>query len=126
MSANAATMIEAYRITPVKGNRYNAIMATHVVWDHKLKNHRYFAEPTDWRYMGTFIDGFRTGSGDGSNYWEHYDCDGTILRLDYDYEGTLCLQLVSDTTPPCPPPTVPSRIDKYIRTVVRPGQKLTS
>lgn len=122
---NTTKIIEAYRRTPVKGKRYNAIMASHVVWDHTLKDHRYFAEVTDWRYMGTLIEGFRTGSGDGSHYWEHYNCDGNILRLDYDYEGTLCFEEISDTVLPSPPPTSPSRIDKYISPKPQQGQKLT-
>lgn len=115
MNTKTGTMIEAFRLTPVKGKRYNAIMATSVVWDHKLRNHRYFAEAADWRYMGTFLEGWGEGSGDGRHYWEHYDCDGTTLRLDYDYEGTLCFQEVSDTCPPSPPPTTAARIDNYIK-----------
>jgi hypothetical protein len=85
-------MQEYYRVAePVIGNQYNAVIATHVTWDNILFKYRYFANPDDRRYIGRFIKSFHCEDG---RYWEQYDRNGTLIKLDYDCEGTICLELV--------------------------------
>jgi hypothetical protein len=81
---------------PIKGKRYNAVLATYVTWDYELLKHRYFADQADRRYLGTFLDGF----SEGTLYWGKFDREGSILRLDYDNEKTLCFELVDDGVEP--------------------------
>ena len=87
-------MQEYYRlVAPIKGKQYNAVTATYITWDNGLLQQRYFADPADRRYLGTFLEGVR----EGAIYWELFDREGTFVRLDYEYDKTICLELVEDS-----------------------------
>jgi len=106
-----SALIEVFPKTPEKGKRYNAALATKVIWDVVRNYNRYFVESNDWRYMGTFVDGFRQI---GNLYWEQYNCDGVMLVLNYDHKGTIFFEEVNDTVNPAPLSGVIVPIDKYI------------
>jgi len=94
-----STEVEYYRVTPTKGEHYYAILTTRSYYDKNQPNswggtgnHRYFAQPTDKRYMGEYVTCGREGSGDGTTYWEIYRKDGQLYELHYDYKGMTCLE----------------------------------
>lgn len=106
-------MQEYYRGTvPNKGDCYNAVIATHVTWDKMMLKYRYFADPNDRRYIGKFVKGFHDENG---SYWEQYVRLGTLIKLDYNCEGSLCFELVcGDVKPAEINPEKIAKIDRSI------------
>ena len=93
--------IECFRVTPTEGEHYYAILASRSYFDKQKPNSwggkggwRYFASPTEKRYMGQYVTCGRAGSGDGREYWEIYVKGGKRYELHYDYEGKTCLEKV--------------------------------
>lgn len=109
-------MQEYFRfVVPNKEGFYNAVIPTHVTWDNAMLKHRYFADPDDRRYIGRFIKGFHDENG---HYWEHYDRDGTLIKLDYNCEGSLCFELVGgDVKSAEINPDKMAKIDRFITIV---------
>jgi hypothetical protein len=96
-----STEVEFFRVTPTEGEHYYAILASRRHWDkNKLDSlghkgdDRYFASPSQKRYMGQYVGCGRAGSGDGREYWEIYVKDGKRYELHYDCEGMTCLEKV--------------------------------
>ena len=94
-----STEIEFFRLTPTEGEHYYAILASRSYWDKNQPDslghkgaERYFASPTQKRYMGQYVGCGRAGSGDGREYWEIYVKDGKRSELHYDY--LTCLEKV--------------------------------
>lgn len=57
----------------------------------KYPNTRYFTtQPL--RYAGKFVRFESWGWGDGSGCAAYFDCNGTIVRIEFDYEGTICFR----------------------------------
>jgi hypothetical protein len=107
-------------MTPTAGEHYYAILATRSYYDReklaswgRKGDHRYFAAPTDKRYMGQYVEGWRSGSGDGGEYWEIYLKDGKRYELHYDYHGMTCLEKVDPAVAKDSPTPVP--VDANIR-----------
>lgn len=97
--------IEVFRVTPTKGRRYYAILATRSLWDPNASNfwggkggYRYFANETDKRYMGTFDSSMSYGSDYGKRYTEVYIKDDKYIDLHYEYEGSIFV-IETDTAP---------------------------
>lgn len=107
-----STESEFFRMTPTEGEHYYAILASRRHWDKNQLDSlghrgadRYFAAPTEKRYMGQYVGCGRAGSGDGREYWEIYVKDDKRYELHYDYYGMTCLEkvdpkVVKDSTTP--------------------------
>ncbi len=89
-------MIEVFRLTPTVGKTYMAAIKTQKVYIKGVGS-RYYIERENLIYMGKFVKGVKEGHGDGGKYYELYERDGEICRLDYDYEGMTCLLEVEQT-----------------------------
>jgi hypothetical protein len=77
-----------YLPRPIKGKRYNAVLSTYVTWDNEMLKKRYFADPNDRRYVGTFIED------------DKFDRDGTLIRIEYGDEGHICFELIEGSVLP--------------------------
>jgi hypothetical protein len=91
--------VQTFRITPTVGKYYEYVLATRSVFPpkncktNKYDNHIYFTT-NQFSYVGRFVSGHSQGYGDGGNYYEIYDDNGTERRIDYDYYGMTCLREV--------------------------------
>ena len=84
--------VQVYRMVPTVGKYYKAALATRSIYIDKQRI-CYTTNPLI--YMGKFVKGVRSGFGDGTTYYEIYDLHGKENRLDYDYDGNMCLLEVS-------------------------------
>ena len=84
-----AQEIEVFRITPLKGFHYYAVLANRKYYDEDSNTYRYFAYTDQMRFMGQFEKSYRTNSG---IYVEVYMKDGVTYDLQHDYNGNICLE----------------------------------
>ena len=84
-----AQAIEVFRITPLKGFHYYAVLANRKYFDEDTNTYRYFAYTDQMRFMGQFEKSYRTDLG---MYVEVYMKDGVSYELHHDCNGNTCLE----------------------------------
>ena len=87
VQTNMCEEIEVYRLTPKKGILYFHAEATRKTG--KYPNEKYFTT-NRLQYVGEYVTGYRTNSGDGGFFWDIFNDDGVEKRVYYSYEGNTC------------------------------------
>ena len=49
---------------------------------------------TPLTYVGRFLRMESWGMGDGSGCAAYFDCNGQQIRVEFDYEGTICFRQI--------------------------------